>query len=250
NEASMQELAVQTYEAGLELQRPAEKKEVFVAGEGDIPEGERKLIEAEGISIGIFHHKGKWVALRNHCLHRGGPVATGILSGDVLTCPWHGYQYDVNTGNMLVDQALKLDTYPVDVRDGKVYINVPLLAEEQAFQLIIGEEKLMETARPVLPEGSFYRDQIAEGKAGLVHLDGEGVAVYHTGGEYYATSATCTHEGGPLNEGDLKGTTIVCPWHGSCFDVTSGAVRCGPARMPVRSYRVILEGEVGRVAAE
>jgi nitrite reductase/ring-hydroxylating ferredoxin subunit len=73
------------------------------------------------------------------------------------------------------------------------------------------------------------------------------VAVYHVGERFYATSNTCTHADGPLNEGDLEGTVITCPWHGSCFDVTSGAVRCGPADAPVQSYRVTLEGKIGRV---
>jgi len=247
NETSMKDLAVHTYEAGLGLLRPVEKKEVRVAAETDIPDGERLLVEAEGISIGIFHHRGNWYAVRNHCLHRGGPVATGKLNGDVLTCPWHGYQYDVTTGSLLVDPAVKLETYPLELRDGEVVIRVPRKAEEQAFDFIIGEEKRLEQARPALPEGAFYLDKVPAGSVGLVQVGGQAVAVYNVEGEYYATSAACTHAGGPLNEGELKGSTIICPWHGSCFDVTSGAARCGPAESPVRPYRVAVEGDVGRV---
>lgn len=64
-------------------------------------------------------------AVRNYCLHRSGPVATGELGGDILTCPWHGYQYDLTTGEFIHDRAVKLDTYPREVRNGMVYVQIP-----------------------------------------------------------------------------------------------------------------------------
>ena len=66
-------------------------------------------------------------------------------------------------------------------------------------------------------------------------------------GSYHATQDTCTHAGGPLSEGELKGNQIVCPWHASCFDVTNGQVECGPAKLPLRTYRVEADGSVLRV---
>jgi len=81
----------------------------------------------------------------------------------------------------------------------------------------------------------------------LVYLEDEPVAIYNVGGEFYATSDVCTHADGPLSEGKLKGNTIICPWHGSCFDVTNGAVLCGPATEPVKTYQVVVEGVIGRV---
>jgi nitrite reductase/ring-hydroxylating ferredoxin subunit len=56
-------------------------------------------------------------------------------------------------------------------------------------------------------------------------------------------------EGGPLNEGTLDGSTVTCPWHGSQFDVCTGAVLRGPAGAPLKAYRVIVEGDIGRVEA-
>ena len=76
----------------------------------DIPEGERKIVTVDALSIGVFHHKGQWIALRNSCLHRGGPVCTGSLVDDTLTCPWHGFQYNVNSGQLLVDPSAFLDS--------------------------------------------------------------------------------------------------------------------------------------------
>ena len=66
-------------------------------------------------------------------------------------------------------------------------------------------------------------------------------------GEFYATQDACTHAEGPLNEGDLDGIHITCPLHGSCFDVTTGMVLEGPADEPLKTYRVVITGEVGRV---
>ncbi|HLF36812.1 MAG TPA: Rieske (2Fe-2S) protein, partial [Anaerolineales bacterium] len=57
----------------------------------------------------------------------------------------------------------------------------------------------------------------------------------------------CTHEGGPLSEGDLQGTVITCPWHGSRFDVTSGKLVRGPTQRPLQTFRVSVEGELARV---
>ncbi|MBI4670258.1 MAG: Rieske (2Fe-2S) protein [Chloroflexi bacterium] len=88
-------------------------KIVTIARADDIQEGERKIVNVDGISIGMFHHNGNWYALRNSCLHRGGPVCTGKLEGDTLTCPWHGFQYDVRDGHLIVDPKSRLDTFKV-----------------------------------------------------------------------------------------------------------------------------------------
>jgi nitrite reductase/ring-hydroxylating ferredoxin subunit len=121
----MHQMAVDMYEAGLGLVRQREMLELLVGDEAEIPEGERTLVEVNGLSIGVFHHQGNWYAVRNHCLHRGGPVATGPLEGDELVCPWHGYRYNLTNGSLLVDPAVKLDMYPVSVRDGNVYLVIP-----------------------------------------------------------------------------------------------------------------------------
>lgn len=100
-------------------------KLVTVARVEDIPPGERKLVQVEGIAIGIFNVDGKWSALRNSCLHRGGPVCTGVLIGLVLECPWHGFQYNVTTGELIIDPKSKLDTYVVHVENGEIQLEIP-----------------------------------------------------------------------------------------------------------------------------
>src|SRR5262245_15034919 len=81
---------------------------------------------------------------------------------------------------------------------------------------------------------------------GSVVLVGD-VAVFNVDGRFCATQAACTHRQGPLNEGPLDGSTVTCPWHGSQFNVCTGAVLRGPAKEPLKTYAVTIDGDVGRV---
>jgi len=84
---------------------------------------------------------------------------------------------------------------------------------------------------------------LAEGGLQRFDVGGTPVAVANVGGSLYAFGNTCTHEGCSLAQGQLDGTTVTCPCHGSRFDVTSGVVLRGPAREPVPSYAARVEGE-------
>ena len=101
----------------------------------------------------------------------------------------------------------------------------------------------METGRAPLKENEF---RVSDAPPGSVVLVGD-VAVFNVNGGFCATQAACTHKQGPLNEGPLDGSTVTCPWHGSRFDVCTGAVLQGPAKDPLKTYRVTVDGEVGRV---
>lgn len=80
------------------------------------------------------------------------------------------------------------------------------------------------------------------GAAIRVSVQGRDVAVFNVGGELYAVDAKCTHVGGPLEKGAVQDHVVTCPWHGSHFDVRTGAVLRGPAMKPVRSYPVRVDG--------
>jgi nitrite reductase/ring-hydroxylating ferredoxin subunit len=97
--------------------------------------------------------------------------------------------------------------------------------------------------RAQLDENEFRISEVPPGSALLV---GD-VAVFNVDGGFCATQAKCTHRQGPLNEGTLDGSTVTCPWHGTQFNVCTGAVLRGPAKEPLKTYRVTVDGEVGRV---
>jgi nitrite reductase/ring-hydroxylating ferredoxin subunit len=246
NQEAVFNIAVETYELGLGIRRETGTQDVMVGQAAAIPEGERKIIQVGELSIGVFHHQGQFYALRNSCLHRGGPVCTGVLEGNILTCPWHGYRYNVTNGQLTDDPSAKLSTYPLKIIDGEVHLYVPLIQRETAASPIISAPE-NSTEKQELRENEFRVQENPSGHVLRVHLKGEPIAVYNVNGKFYATQSKCTHEGGPLNEGDLEGTQITCPWHGSCFDVTNGQVRCGPATKPLQTYPVSIEGEIGRV---
>jgi nitrite reductase/ring-hydroxylating ferredoxin subunit len=93
---------------------------------------------------------------------------------------------------------------------------------------------------------------IPAGRMKLVQLDGENVVIANVAGNFHAFSNTCTHDDGPLADGDLEGTIVTCPWHFSQFDVTNGSVVEPPAEEPIRTFAVRVEGEailVGRAIA-
>ena len=248
--AAVLQLAVNTYEAGLGMERSFEIHEHAVGLTSEIPDGGRKIIETEERSIGVFHHKGKWYALRNSCLHRGGPVCTGEINGDIITCPWHGYQYNLTTGRLLSDPSASLEVYPLEERDGRLYVKVKTVAEEKVeLTLVQDKEQPSAAEEKAMEENQFRVNKVNPGHATMVYVDGDEVAVFNVGGRFYATQNACTHAEGPLSEGDLEGKVVTCPWHGSQFDVTTGEVRAGPARDPIKTYKVTVADGIGSVEA-
>lgn len=76
----------------------------------------------------------------------------------------------------------------------------------------------------------------------VVEIEGVPIALYNVSGTYYATEDVCTHDGGPLADGELKDNEIICPRHGARFDVRTGKALCMPAFTPVNTYPVQIQG--------
>jgi metal-sulfur cluster biosynthetic enzyme/nitrite reductase/ring-hydroxylating ferredoxin subunit len=75
----------------------------------------------------------------------------------------------------------------------------------------------------------------------LVEVEGEMVALFHVGGQFYALDDVCTHDGGPLADGELRDHKISCPRHGAKFDIRTGAALTMPAVRPTRAHEVKVE---------
>ena len=87
------------------------------------------------------------------------------------------------------------------------------------------------------------RAELPSGSKKLVEVDGRAIAVFHCEGAFYAIDDVCTHDGGPLAEGELFGCEIECPRHGARFDVRTGRPLCMPAIEPVATHATEVRGE-------
>jgi nitrite reductase/ring-hydroxylating ferredoxin subunit len=103
----------------------------------EIPAGGRKILDVAGYSIGVFNVNGAFVAVLNVCPHEAGPVCLGRVDGttlpsapgeyqwgregEILACPWHGWEFDLRTGQALTDRR-RLRLFPVTVEHGTVFV--------------------------------------------------------------------------------------------------------------------------------
>ena len=97
---------------------------VTVARVGELGAGESRVVTVNGRFVGLFHLDGVYHAIDNVCLHRGGPLAEGTLTGRVVTCPWHGWQYDVTTGTLVQDPSAGVTTHETRVVGDEVQVRL------------------------------------------------------------------------------------------------------------------------------
>ena len=96
---------------------------IRTAKTAEIPPGTIREFQVEGKAVALANVGGKFYAINNTCLHRGGPIGQGPLEGNVVTCPWHGWQYDVTTGKVTMNPAVGVQSYPVEVRGEDIFID-------------------------------------------------------------------------------------------------------------------------------
>lgn len=104
----------------------------------ELAPGERLIADLGGRSVGVFNVDGKFHALHNRCPHRGGPLCLGPTTGltrstedfgyaygeegAILRCAWHGWEFDIKTGQALADPGVRARTFPVTVEGGNVFV--------------------------------------------------------------------------------------------------------------------------------
>ncbi len=118
--------------------------QIEVAPVEEFPVGERRLVQHDGVVIGVLHVDGEFYAIENQCAHDGGPVCKGQVHGQLvaefdkesgqttefvsdelsIACPWHGWEYDLESGQHLGVDDVALQTYDVVVRDGTVFVEI------------------------------------------------------------------------------------------------------------------------------
>lgn len=119
--------------------------EVLVARSEELAEGQRKLLDVDGMVIGVMRARGKLHAFLNICPHQGGPVCEGRMIHRVeevlgehktylsmrfveedlhIVCPWHGWEFNLDTGRCAGDGKHGLRRFPVSEREGEIYVAV------------------------------------------------------------------------------------------------------------------------------
>lgn len=97
---------------------------VTVARVGDIPSGKGRQVTVNDRWVGVFNLNGAYHAVDNPCLHRGGPLADGVVAGCVVTCPWHGWQYDVTTGVLVQDPRVGVTRHETRIVGDEVQVRL------------------------------------------------------------------------------------------------------------------------------
>lgn len=117
-----------------------------VATVDEIPDGKRKLVSVDGRDIVIFNVKGEFLALLDRCPHQGGSLCGGVVTGfvesdspgrytysrpgEIIRCPWHGWHFDIRTGQSWGDpERVFTKNYNVDVAEGSTLVEGPYKAE-------------------------------------------------------------------------------------------------------------------------
>jgi nitrite reductase (NADH) small subunit len=94
------------------------------AAASEIPVGTIKEVNVDGTAVAVANIAGTYHAINNTCLHRGGPLGEGTLEGKIVTCPWHGWQFDVTNGKSVQNPAAGVACYPTELRAGEVFVDL------------------------------------------------------------------------------------------------------------------------------
>ena len=120
--------------------------EYIVAKASKISDGERIITQVQGREIAVFNVEGQYYAYTNWCAHQGGPCCEGSLTGtwsasfdrnslkldlewdkddEIINCPWHGWEYDIKTGECLSREKVRLPRHDVSIKEGDIVISLP-----------------------------------------------------------------------------------------------------------------------------
>ena len=96
---------------------------IRAAKKDEVPPGTVREFQLDGRTIALANVEGQFYAIHNVCLHRGGPLGQGELDDRIVTCPWHGWQYDVTTGKVTVNPEVGVETFPIELRGDDIFVD-------------------------------------------------------------------------------------------------------------------------------
>lgn len=91
---------------------------------GDLTPGQGKMVVVRGRHVALFRIGDDFFALDNMCLHRGGPLCEGEIEAGVVTCPWHGWSYEIKTGTMVQDPRVGVSKHDVRVLRDEISVRL------------------------------------------------------------------------------------------------------------------------------
>jgi len=104
-------------------------------------------IRHHGRSYLVLDVDGELRVTDARCPHKGGPLAEGLVSDDVVTCPWHWYSFDLRTGECLTAEGYRLRYYPVVTKDGRQFAEVPAVSRPRGWSRLLSRAR----TRPARP---------------------------------------------------------------------------------------------------
>jgi nitrite reductase (NADH) small subunit len=97
---------------------------VVAAKLSELPPGTIREVQVAGTSVALANIEGKVYGINSVCVHRGGPLGEGELAGKLVTCPWHGWQYDVTSGKVVQSPTMGVVCYPTEIRGDEILVDV------------------------------------------------------------------------------------------------------------------------------
>jgi nitrite reductase (NADH) small subunit/3-phenylpropionate/trans-cinnamate dioxygenase ferredoxin subunit len=97
---------------------------VSVGSIADFVSGQGKMVTVNGRHVALFRLGDDFYAIDNLCLHKAGPLCEGFIENDVVTCPWHGWSYEIKTGTLVQDPRVGVSKHDVRVEDGLVSVRL------------------------------------------------------------------------------------------------------------------------------
>jgi len=89
----------------------------------EVAPGTVRELQLDGKTVALANVEGKLFATDNTSPHRGGPLGQGYLEGNCITCPWHGWEYDVTTGKVIANPSVGVECYPVELRGDDIFVD-------------------------------------------------------------------------------------------------------------------------------